>query len=566
MKIFFIAMVVLLFYICLLIYGKYNEKRKEKLFRARLKAEYGSVQYKEYSYERAQSLKGYFDKHIDIASLVDDISWNDIDGERLFQRINYCNSSVGEEYLYYRVRHLNFQKDQKETEELERRLLAVDTNEAERLNIQVLFAKLGRCGKYSIFQYLDWLDMVKIKPVILYWLFLLVYPLCFMLMYFMPALGVLAIALVLSVRILFHVMERKEIEPYIISLAYMIRTFRFVDLIAKNKFVQETWPEETKRLNELKKKVKGISAFQMLFLKDSGDSLWDGIMIYLNSLTGFDMIAFYSMLKKVEKHKNEMDEMISLLGKMEAEISIASFRKSLPHFCIPCFTDTIGMEAQLVYHPMLEEPVANTFAIKKGMLLTGSNASGKSTFLKTVEIAAILAQTIQTVPAESYKAPFFRIYSSMSLRDSLEENESYYIVEIKAIKRILDAKIDSEIPVLCFVDEVLRGTNTVERISAASEILREFSGSGILSFAATHDVELTQILADIYENYHFEELVTNEDVSFPYKLLEGPAQTRNAIKLLKLMGYSEQITKKAEKLALSLLAKKVDLNGNVNEG
>ncbi|MBR4964931.1 MAG: DNA mismatch repair protein MutS, partial [Lachnospiraceae bacterium] len=322
----------------------------------------------------------------------------------------------------------------------------------------------------------------------------------------------------------------------------------------------------TKRLNELKKKVKGISAFQMLFLKDSGDSLWDGIMIYLNSLTGFDMIAFYSMLKKVEKHKNEMDEMISLLGKMEAEISIASFRKSLPHFCIPCFTDTIGMEAQLVYHPMLEEPVANTFAIKKGMLLTGSNASGKSTFLKTVEIAAILAQTIQTVPAESYEAPFFRIYSSMSLRDSLEENESYYIVEIKAIKRILDAKIDSEIPVLCFVDEVLRGTNTVERISAASEILREFSGSGILSFAATHDVELTQILADIYENYHFEELVTNEDVSFPYKLLEGPAQTRNAIKLLKLMGYPEQITKKPEKLALSLLAKKVDVNGNVNEG
>lgn len=559
-------MVVLFFYICLLIYGKYNEKRKEKLFRARLKAEYGSVQYKEYSYERAQSLKGYFDKHIDIASLVDDISWNDIDGERLFQRMNYCNSSVGEEYLYYRVRHLNFQKDQKETEELERRLLAVDTNEAERLNIQVLFAKLGRCGKYSIFQYLDWLDMVKIKPVILYWLFLLVYPLCFVLMYFMPALGVLAIALVLSVRIMFHVMERKEIEPYIISFAYLIRTFRFVDLIAKNKFMQETWPEETKRLNELKKGVKGISAFQMLFLKDSGDSLWDGIMIYLNSLTGFDMIAFYSMLKKVEKHKNEMDEMISLLGKMEAEISIASFRKSLPHFCIPCFTDAIDMEAQLVYHPMIEEPVANTFAIKKGMLLTGSNASGKSTFLKTVEIAAILAQTIQTVPAVSYKAPFFRIYSSMSLRDSLEENESYYIVEIKAIKRILDAKTDSEIPVLCFVDEVLRGTNTVERISAASEILREFSGSGILSFAATHDVELTQILADVYENYHFEELVTNEDVSFPYKLLEGPAQTRNAIKLLKLMGYPEQITKKAEKLALSLLAKKVDLNGNVNEG
>lgn len=566
MKEFIIAAAALFFYVCLFVYGKYEESKKEKLFRYRLKKEYGSVPDKEYSYERQQSLKGYFDKHAAKECLVDDISWNDIDGERLFQRINYCNSSVGEEYLYYRLRNLCFQSDKEESEKMEKRLCAIEENEKERLDIQVLFAKLGRCGKYSIFQYIDWLALVKKRPLVIYWLFLLVYPLSFALLFYMPALGVLVLAIFLVIRILCHMMERKQIEPYIISLAYLLRTLHFVDRISKNKYMQETWPQETKRLKELRNEVKGISSFHMLFLKDSGETLWDGLMIYLNALTGFDMIAFYSMLGNIEKNKCNMDEMISLLGQIEAEISIASFRKSLPHYCTPQFGDFVRFEAEELFHPLLEEPVANSFSIGKGMLLTGSNASGKSTFLKTVEIAAILAQTIQTVPAKCYAASFYRIYSSMSLRDSLASGESYYIVEIKAIKRILDVVSDSSVPVLCFVDEVLRGTNTVERISAASEILRVLSGENVLSFAATHDVELTQILADVYENYHFEELVTNEDVSFPYKLRKGPAQTRNAIKLLKLMGYPEQVIEKAEKRALGLLEKKVGANGNVNEG
>lgn len=566
MKTFFIILVVLFFYICLMIYAQFGKKKKERLFRQRLKNEYGSVQYKEYSYERSQSLTGYFDKHVNKDFLIDDISWNDIDGERLFRRLNYCNSSVGEEYLYYRLRHLRFQMSEEEMESFEKRISSIDVNEEERLNIQLLFAKLGRCGKYSIFRYLDWLSSVKKRSVLFYWLFLLIYPICFILMYFEPSLGVLSIALVLAVRILLHVKERKEIEPYIVSLSYMIRTFQFVDRISKNKTIQEIWPEESKRLKVLRKEIKGISSFYMLFLTDSGDSLWDGLMIYLNSLTGFDIIAFYGMLDKVDKYKAQMDEMISLLGRMESEISIASFRKSLPYYCVPDFTKSVSVSMEEVFHPMLEQPVANSFSIEKGMLLTGSNASGKSTFLKTVEISAILAQTIQTVPAQSYKAPFFRIFSSMSLRDSLESSESYYIVEIKAMKRIFDANVKTDVPLLCFVDEVLRGTNTIERISASAEILSEFSRSGIFAFAATHDLELTQILSDIYENYHFEELVSNDDVTFPYKLLKGPAETRNAIKLLRLMGYPEQIIEKAERRAVALMTKKVKENGNINEG
>ena len=182
------------------------------------------------------------------------------------------------------------------------------------------------------------------------------------------------------------------------------------------------------------------------------------------------------------------------------------------------------------------------------MLVTGSNASGKSTFLKTIGVNAILAQTIYTAAADSFETAFFRIYSSMALTDSLETKESYYMVEIRSLKRILDA-LDGEGPVLCFVDEVLRGTNTVERIAASSKILESMKDRNVLVFAATHDIELTRLLEGIYANYHFEEQVEDNDVTFSYKLEKGRAETRNAIRLLSIMGYDSTVVEEARQMA-----------------
>ena len=189
-----------------------------------------------------------------------------------------------------------------------------------------------------------------------------------------------------------------------------------------------------------------------------------------------------------------------------------------------------------VYHPNITNAVPNSINVNKNILLTGSNASGKSTFLKTIAINAILSQSIDTSVSKEYRAPVFRIYSSMSLKDNLEGHDSYYIVEIKALKRILDSIDYDEKPVLCFVDEVLRGTNTVERIAASSQILKSLCGRSVLCFAATHDIELTRMLDNCF-----------------YKLQEGPTKTRNAIKLLKSIGYDGKIIKAADDTANQFL-------------
>ena len=140
----------------------------------------------------------------------------------------------------------------------------------------------------------------------------------------------------------------------------------------------------------------------------------------------------------------------------------------------------------------------------------------------------------------------------MALRDSIFSNESYYIVEIKSLKRILD-HVNDDIPMLCFIDEVLRGTNTLERIAASSRILYSLSGQNAMVFAATHDIELTHILESEFSNYHFQERIEGNQVLFDYKLYQGKAVSKNAIKLLDMLGYPGDITSSAKQAAEDFL-------------
>ena len=117
------------------------------------------------------------------------------------------------------------------------------------------------------------------------------------------------------------------------------------------------------------------------------------------------------------------------------------------------------------------------------------------------------------------------------------------MAEIRSLKRILTA--DTSIKHFCVIDEVLRGTNTIERIAASSRILKALSDQGIYCIAATHDIELTTILEDCFDNYHFREIIENDDILFDYRLQPGPSRTRNAIRLLDVMGFDKRITEEA---------------------
>ena len=136
----------------------------------------------------------------------------------------------------------------------------------------------------------------------------------------------------------------------------------------------------------------------------------------------------------------------------------------------------------------------------------------------------------------------------MALTDDVLSGDSYYIAEIKSLKRILDDRSEGEF-VLCAIDEVLRGTNTIERIAASAEVLNALDQERVLCLIATHDLELCDMASEGYTRAHFEEKISDDDILFDYKLKPGPAVSRNAIHLLKLIGFDEGIVEAAHKRA-----------------
>lgn len=207
------------------------------------------------------------------------------------------------------------------------------------------------------------------------------------------------------------------------------------------------------------------------------------------------------------------------------------------------------------YHPLLSKPVPNSGKISNDSIITGSNASGKSTFIKALAINGILAQTIYTCAATEFKLRHSIIITSMAVRDNITEGESYFIKEIKSLKRILDKVQD--VPCMCFVDEILKGTNTIERIAASAAVLKYLHDKDCLCMTASHDIELTQILENKYDNYHFREEINDDGISFDYKLKNGPSQTRNAIRLLDYMNFEDKIVEDAQNLANNFTKEKV---------
>ncbi|MGM0890915.1 MAG: MutS-related protein, partial [Bacillota bacterium] len=139
------------------------------------------------------------------------------------------------------------------------------------------------------------------------------------------------------------------------------------------------------------------------------------------------------------------------------------YRNSLGTYCTPTFIDKEELSFENMAHPLIEKAVTNTSNLEKCTLVTGSNASGKSTYIKAVAINAILAQTINTAIAKNWTMRPSYIVTSMAIQDNVLNGDSYFIAEIKSLKRIIDLIKEGK-PCLSFIDEILKGTNTIERI------------------------------------------------------------------------------------------------------
>lgn len=525
--------------------------QKKKKVMEKLKKKWGKVPQQEYSDDQLQALKYYYSKHMNPGMDVDDITWNDLDMDSFYMLINNTCSSMGEEYLYSMLRKPYFEPNTQN--ERERVMNYFNHNETERLEIMYILSTIGKVKAVSLYEYLNRLSGIDAESCTKHIIMNACYPISALLMLTSLPLGLLCLFATIIYSVVTYFSGKAKIDSYYSVIVTLMRTLKAAERLNKLKLPELKEYQDGIFVAARKLKTFNKGGFVVTAMNGAGSPL-DLMLDYFRILTHTDLILFYRMLRIYREETESLTKLYEIFGFLDSMIACASFRKLLTTWCRPELvvcekSDLIKNKPFLaidsVYHPMIDNAVSNSITTENSVLLTGSNASGKSTFIKTVAINAILSQTINTAICKSYRASFFRIASSMALTDNLAEHESYYIVEIKSLKRILDSSNES-VPMLCFIDEVLRGTNTIERIAASSTILSMLEKNHCICFAATHDLELTSMLEKQYQNYHFQEQITDGDIIFDYTLYEGKSSSKNAIKLLDILGYPKEITEQSQ--------------------
>lgn len=548
-----VILVTLALLLIFLLWIQYENYKQRKRIRRKVQRIYGNVPEREYSPGDIENISHYFRRKENQGFYIDDITWNDLDMDKIYGQINQTVSSPGEDVLYDMIRRPLF--DQREVNRREKLICFFAENKEKREEMQIMLSKVGKTWHGSLTDTILALENAPEVKTGIHFLMLGILLLnLFVLIPFYPVPGFLLLILLSTGNVIYYYAgnDRTRVAAFLDCFSSLLS---MLDLAEKIEHVK--WPEIQEQMEAVRQGKKALEGLKKrsFFLTSKNEASGDPaqlILDYFRMVFHMDILTYNKTLRIAKDKTKEIMLLIDNIGELDAVISIASFRELLPLWCRPKFTDPeqghISMQAEDLYHPLIREAVANSIHADSAILVTGSNASGKSTFLKNVAINSILAQTVLTCPCYSYQAPFLKVMTSMALRDDLSGGESYFIVEIRSLKRILDESKKEE-PMLCIIDEVLRGTNTIERIAASSQILSALNQNWVLPFAATHDIELSYILDAQYRNLHFEEEVCEHEVLFNYLLKEGRAVSRNAIKLLSMLEYDPKLVKEAGEAA-----------------
>jgi hypothetical protein len=540
----FVISVLAIFAFLFIVTGIHGAVLKRKRIAA-FRRDYGKmpdVSYDDGDFEQIAEFYLYSLEHGGGEFKIDEITWNDLNMDGVFVDMNAAQTSCGEQVLYNTLRSPVFDKN---TFDKRNKIIeALDADEALRIKLQLAFSKLGRRRRINICEEFDE-QKRGIGTAIIYCVLSALFIAFLVCTVISPVRGAPFLLLSFIVNIIVYTTKMRKAEDDILRLNYalaMISTAKKVEKLAAPEIADYIAP-----LSKANKIIGGLSKIGGMSMKSVTNDLTD--LFYMVLL--WNLVSYEISKCKIGAHNKELMTIFEIIGGLDSAISIASYRRRFKVKCQPEIdfeSKEAFLEARGLVHPLIENAMPNDFVTHQSVLLTGSNASGKSTYLKTVALNAVLAQTIGFCLSQRYRASAMRVYSSMALRDDLASGESYYIVEIKSIGRIIEAA-DSGAPVICIVDEVLRGTNTVERIAASSEILRHIASKGALCVAATHDIELASILSAEFSNYHFQEYIEDGSMKFDYKLKEGASTSRNAIKLLDIMGYDKSISEAAAEKA-----------------
>jgi len=297
---------------------------------------------------------------------------------------------------------------------------------------------------------------------------------------------------------------------------------------------------QKKLINENGSASKEIKQLSGIFSQlDSLNNLVGAFL--MNGIALYHLHVYRSLLKWKSDHSKKVEAWLSVIGEFESLSSIATFAYNNPDFSFPSISNNEGMFFKDLGHPLLDKKacVKNTvsFEKQKFIILTGSNMSGKSTFLRTLGVNMVLGSIGAPICATEASIQARKVWVSMRVSDSLEDSESYFFAEVKRLKEIMNNC--DQVSSFVLLDEILRGTNSDDKRSGTIEVIKKLIKKDVVGAIATHDLEVC-LTTDEYPgklmNQCFEVEIVNNELYFDYALRPGICKNKSATFLMEKMG------------------------------
>lgn len=487
-------------------------------------------------------------KSFHATQVLSDKICNDLDIDQLFMFVDRTYSKVGQQYLYNKLRTIEVNETHNNRNE--NIIAKLSSDENFRWEIQKRLTYINQPEVYHLpglfqeehLQTPKWLWVIKALSV--------ASVLSATLTFFEPLFFILFTVLFL-INLVIHLWNKRNLTKYVSAIPQLIRLNTVASHLYSHqelKVINPDLPKSVGIINQVKQRM----SFFKLDDKLQGEMQIIGWFFFELFKVAFiiEPIILFQVIAKLKTKQQEIADVFSFVGEVDVLLSTAALRAGLSSYCVPTIThQNTHISATGAYHPLIVDCVTNSIQIKENsILLTGSNMSGKTSFIRAIGLNVITGLTLNTCFAASFSLPILKVFSAIRISDDLLNDKSYYFEEVLTIKEMITAS-EEQVPHLFLLDEIFKGTNTIERISAGKAVLSALAKKNNKVLVSTHDIELTELLDSEYDLYHFSEVLDAKSVGFDYALKEGKLTNRNAIRILEINGYPSQVV--AEAMALS---------------
>jgi len=491
-------------------------------------------------------IKRYFNRknHSNAFHVLSDQTCNDLDLDLFFCYIDRTRSKIGQQFIYNNLRTTNFSVEKMNHQE--KVISELLNNPQTRTEIEFLLSKLNNQQSYYVCDLFQQELDAKPKWFIIFPLLSFTALLSILLSAFNPT-TIFIFVLLLPIHVILHYALKRKTNLFLNSIPSLLSLGSVAKKLSKMNALKIENSDLDEAITEISKIRRKMSFFKLEQKIDSDMEAANWFLIELIKISFLlEPLLLFSSLDKLRNKAHAIEKVFEFIGFVDTCISITSLRSSEKNYCIPEINTHFSYaKFSKLRHPLIPNCVTNTLHEEKSILLTGSNMSGKTTFIRAFGLNYISGIALNTCFANSAVLPIAKLYSAIRIEDDLMNASSYFFREISEIKTIIEQS-DQNSNSIILLDELFKGTNTRERIASAKGVLNYLGKPNNQVLVSTHDIELTELLDMKYELYYFSESISDGTIHFDYQLKKGVPSHGNAIRILELNDYPIEILQEAK--------------------